>query len=92
MTKFVSASLILLTIEAKRCLSGELRTIETFQYGKFKTRMQSSDQMGTTSSFFLYWNGPNWTKEGWNEIDIEIVPTQQNPFSTNTFSAWGSQN
>ena len=92
LTKFASAAMLLLVVEAKKYLSGEVRTWETFQYGKFKTRMQASTQKGTTSTFFLYWDGPNWTKEGWNEIGIEIVPTQPSPFSTNTFQAWGAQN
>ena len=26
-------------------------------------------------SFFLYWDGPNWSEAEWNEIDVEIVPS-----------------
>ena len=37
--------------------SGELRTKETFTYGKFRTRMQGTNQKGTVQSFFTYWSG-----------------------------------
>ncbi len=54
--------------------------------------MQGSEKKGTVSSFFLYWNGPNWTQEGWNEIDVELVPSiEDNPFSTNIIWEWQQQ-
>ena len=44
--------------------------------------MQASNQKGTVSSFFTYWDGPNWTHDEWNEIDVEIVPSKKDtPFS-----------
>ena len=68
--------------------SGEVKTYETYTYGKFSTRMQASGKNGTVSSFFTYWNGPNWYYGGWNEIDVEVVPSiSANPFSTNIISA-----
>ena len=67
--------------------SGEVKTWETFQYGKFKTSMKTGNHYGTVASFFTYWNGPNWSVGQWNEIDVEIVPSVQGwgqqPFSTN---------
>lgn len=46
--------------------------------------MLPSDAKGTVSSFYTYWDGPNWYEAGWNEIDIEVVPTMtENGFSTN---------
>lgn len=64
--------------------SGEVKTRETFKYGKFKARIQGDNKLGTVTSFFTYWNGPNWSVQGWNEIDIEIVPSVSgNPYSTN---------
>lgn len=64
--------------------SGEVKTYETFKYGKFETRMLPSSAKGTVSSFFTYWDGPNWYEAGWNEIDVEVVPTMtDNGFSTN---------
>ena len=42
---------------------------------------------GTVTSFFTFWDGPDWSIEGWNEIDIELVPSiTDNPFSTNIIS------
>ena len=64
--------------------SGEVKTYETFLYGKFEARMQPSAAEGTVTSLFTYWNGPNWTEAKWNEIDVEIVPSiTADPFSTN---------
>ena len=69
--------------------SGEVKTNETFKYGRFTVRMQGSGKLGTVGSFFTYWNGPNWTKDGWNEIDIELVPSVKgSPFSTNIIWEW----
>ena len=69
-------------------LSGELKTTETFQYGRFVTRMKSENREGTVASFFTYWTGPDWSVGQWNEIDVEIVPSVKkslgaSPFSTN---------
>ena len=69
--------------------SGEVTTTETFLYGRFTTRMQGSAKMGTVGSFFTDWKGPNWTQEGWNEIDVELVPSiTASPFSTNIIWQW----
>lgn len=46
--------------------------------------MKAPDKKGTVSSFFTYWDGPDFTPSQWNELDIEIVPSvAQNPFSMN---------
>ena len=65
---------------------------EKFTYGKFITRMRAPDKKGTVSSFFTYWNGPNFYPGGWNELDIEIVPSvEQNPFSMNVIYGDGEK-
>ena len=59
-------------------ISGEIKTKERFQYGKFRTRMQGSGKKGTVSAFFTYWEKTDtlpWTRARWNEIDIEIIPS-----------------
>ena len=56
-------------------MSGEIRTIETFKYGKFVAKIKAPNKLGTCTSFFTYWNGPKWYAERWNEIDFEIVPS-----------------
>ena len=72
--------------------SGEVKTHETFTYGRFTARIQGSGKNGTVGSFFTYWNGPGWSQEGWNEIDIELVPSiSGNPFSTNIIWQWQQQ-
>ena len=46
--------------------------------------MKAPGKKGTVSSFFTYWNGPDFFPGGWNELDIEIVPSvENNPFSMN---------
>jgi len=63
-------------------LSGEVRSQEWFHYGKFVTKMQNPGMMGTVQSFFTY-TAQDWP-HGWNEIDVEIVPSvHENPFSMN---------
>ena len=70
--------------EAARYKSGAVTGFEKFTYGKFITRMKAPNKLGTVSSFFTYWNGPNFYPGGWNELDVEIVPSvSQNPLSLN---------
>ncbi len=42
---------------------------------------------GTFTSFFTYWDGPNWFDREWNEIDVELASSMamynSSPFSTN---------
>ena len=54
---------------------GELKTFQTFQYGRFESRIKAQNAKGTVQSFFLYWDGPNFDVNHWNEIDVEIVPS-----------------
>jgi hypothetical protein len=46
---------------------GEYRTIDTFSYGRFETRMIAAKGSGIVSSFFTYTGSP------WDEIDVEIL-------------------
>jgi beta-glucanase (GH16 family) len=59
----------------KKWKSGEVRTHETFQYGKFIAKIKGDDKLGTCTSFFTYWDDPNWSIDKWSEIDIELVPS-----------------
>ena len=70
--------------EASQFKSGAVTGFEKFTYGKFITRMKAPNKKGTVASFFTYWNGPNFYPGGWNELDVEIVPTvSDNPMSMN---------
>jgi endo-1,3-1,4-beta-glycanase ExoK len=68
-------------------MSGEVMTHETYKYGKFVTRMKADDKKGTCTSFFTFWKGTEdeeWSKYGWSEIDIELVPSAKwGTYSTN---------
>jgi beta-glucanase (GH16 family) len=76
MKKSIATSIILSTaIASTDYISGEIKTKKAYTYGKFITRMQEPDMYGTVSSFFTSWIGPNWYDGGWNEIDVEIVPS-----------------
>ena len=65
-------------------ISGEIKTKETFKYGRFSTQMKAAANPGTVTSFFAYMEGSGHNPAKWNEIDIEIVPSiYKNPMSTN---------
>jgi beta-glucanase (GH16 family) len=91
--KFASALIAVVGVaEATRYKSGAVTGYEKFTYGKFITRMKAPNKKGTVSSFFTYWNGPNFYPGGWNELDVEIVPSvSQNPFSMNIIYGDGYQ-
>ena len=56
--------------------------------------MNTGRHYGTVASFFTYWNGPNWSDGQWNEIDVEIVASEQlqnqSPYSTNLIYGSGT--
>ena len=83
--KFTIAALAALSVATEaRFMSGAVTGYEKFTYGKFITRMKAPNKLGTVSSFFTYWNGPDFNVGGWNELDVEIVPSvAENPFSMN---------
>ena len=82
--KFAVSMLAVLGMAEAGFKSGSVSTYEKFTYGKFVTRMKAPDRKGTVSSFFTYWDGPGFYPGGWNELDIEIVPSvEENPLSMN---------
>ena len=78
------------------CVGAGIKTIDSFQYGRFETRMKSADGDGMVSSFFTYNtdfdNGLG--NLNWNEIDIEMTGnkdssvqfTTHHPGSPNSWS------
>ena len=56
-----SAMILAFLNGAEAWRSGEVKTRETFKYGKFVARIQGDNKLGTVTSFFTYWNGPNWS-------------------------------
>lgn len=83
--KFTIAAIAAMSVAVDaRFKSGAVTGYEKFTYGKFITRMKAPNKLGTVSSFFTYWNGPEFHVGGWNELDVEIVPSvSENPFSMN---------
>ena len=53
----------------------EYRTKASYTYGRFETRMKSTQREGVLSSFFTYHEIV--TTNDWNEIDIEILGRYQ---------------
>lgn len=82
--KFAVCLLAVIGLAQANFKSGSVSSYEKFQYGKFVTKMKAPDRKGTVSSFFTYWDGPNFTPGSWNELDLEIVPSvERNAVSTN---------
>lgn len=70
----------------KPYISGEVHSKETFTYGRFVTRMKGSNMQGTLASFLTLWLGDDEEEfgiEGWNHINLEIVPSQHHKVNTN---------
>lgn len=89
--KFTVSMLATISVAMANFKSGSVSSYEKFTYGKFVTRMKAPDQKGTVASFFTYWDGPNFTPGGWNEINMSIVPSvEDNPFSTNVIYGDGN--
>ncbi|MDZ7270527.1 MAG: family 16 glycosylhydrolase, partial [candidate division KSB1 bacterium] len=62
--------LLVASVAAKNYKGAELRTRESFLYGRFEARYKASAGDGHVSTFFTY-NDIDPTAN-WNEIDIEI--------------------
>ena len=71
-----------LCAQEKRYLGAEIRTIETFQYGKFEVRMKPSEASGMIYSFFTFYDGVDFSTK-WNEIDVEILGRYANEVQFN---------
>ena len=82
--KFAVSLLAVLGIAEAAWKSGSVSTYDKFTYGKFVTHMKAPNKKGTCASFYTYWDGPGFYPGGWNEIDVNIVPSAEgHPLSTN---------
>ncbi|MGC9513071.1 MAG: family 16 glycosylhydrolase, partial [Fidelibacterota bacterium] len=63
----------------------ELRTHDSYKYGRFEVHYKAAGSSGITSTFFTYYDGPD-SYSRWNELDIEIMGryTQDIQFNTIT--------
>ena len=74
-----------INVSAKVYKGGELRTIESYLYGRFEVKYKASAGSGQTSTFFTY-NDDN-PNTPWNEIDIEILGRYTNDVQFNTITS-----
>jgi hypothetical protein len=51
----------------------ELRTHESYLYGRFRVRMKPAFGSGIVSSFFTYHDPESFTIDKWNEVDLEFL-------------------
>jgi hypothetical protein len=71
-----------LLAQEKPYLGAEIRTIETFQYGRFEVRMQPTEASGMIYSFFTFYDEVDFATK-WNEIDVEILGRYNNEVQFN---------
>ena len=76
------------SLNGQECLGGELRTIESFTYGRFEVNMKPVEGDGYVSSFFTYhdfWEVPYGSWQTYiNEIDIEFTGNLENSIQFTT--------
>jgi hypothetical protein len=70
------------TAPGKAYKGAELRTKESYKWGRFEVRMKSAAREGMLSSFFTY----NDLNSIWNEIDIEILGRYPDDIQFNTIT------
>ena len=73
---------LLQSAQAKKYKGAEIRTNESFLYGRFEVKMKSADASGMLISFFTFYDDPSFATN-WNEIDIEILGRYQNEVQFN---------
>ena len=78
-------------LSAKDYKGAELRTIDSYTFGRFEVRMRSAQGSGMLSSFFTYHTDDPDSIENWNEIDIEILGVHDDQVQFNTITP-GQQN
>jgi len=66
---------------------GELRTIQTYRYGRIEARIKAAVGDGIVNSLFTYNDYISGGAENWNEIDIEFLGNQPNVVQFNTITA-----
>ena len=75
---------------SQKYFGGELRTKESYLYGRFEARFKSAQGDGLVSSFFTYQDHLIDGSHIWNEIDFEILGRWNNVVSMNTITPGNS--
>lgn len=92
--RFLLVSFISAMVLAKPYRGGELRTRESFRYGRYEVKVKSAPGSGVVSSFFTYrdyWAEGLSGSQHWNEIDWEYLGLYKDQVQTNyiTQHEWG---
>jgi beta-glucanase (GH16 family) len=74
--------LISYTGYTKQYKGAEIRTNESYLYGRFEVKMKSTQTSGMLISFFTFFDSPDFV-HNWNEIDIEILGRYSNEVQYN---------
>lgn len=84
MNKTLLFLLLILSLNgiAKDYKGAEIRTKESFLYGRFEVKMKSCEASGMLISFFTFYDDPSFVNN-WNEIDIEILGRYSNEVQFN---------
>ena len=62
-------------------ISGLITSTRQTKYGKYVARVMTSEAKGSVFGFFSQWTGPNWDYTRWNSVEMEVVPSLENPLS-----------
>ncbi len=69
-------------VMSKPYKGAEIRTNDSFLYGRFEVKMKSCQASGMLMSFFTFYDNPDFVTR-WNEIDIEILGRYNNEVQYN---------
>ncbi len=86
LNKLLYLNLLCTILLSRPYKGGELRTEDSFQYGRFEVRMKSALGSGVVSSFFTYrdfWEEGLTSNSNWNEIDLEWLSMYDDKVQTN---------
>ncbi len=81
---FILITLSVLSAQPYR--GAELRTHQSFTYGRFEVRYKAAWGTGVLSNFFTYHDYTSPCCDEWNEIDIEILGRYANDIQTTTIT------
>ena len=85
--KYLLAFYCLISLSfGQKYFGGELRTKESYLYGRFEARFKSAQGDGLVSSFFTYQDELINGSHIWNEIDFEVLGRWENIVSMNTIT------
>ena len=84
--QIVLLCLLSVTAWGKDYRGGELRTSQTFRYGRFEVHMRSAPHSGVISSFFTFHDMGAVDHDEWNEIDVEFLGRYQYAVQFNTIT------